>query len=686
MADELNELNPEAAGLEDVESRSDEASSTDSLAMLVEERFQKAKRARREKEQKWLTAYRNYKGEYGPEVQFSDAEKSRTFIKVTKTKVLAAYAQLCDVLFGGGKFPLTISATRMPMGISGLVHYDPLEKQDEGTASPYGFKGDGADLAPGATEKTLLLGAYEQQLEGKDVKEGPGRTDTSVEFNPAEYAAAKMQRKIYDQLEESNGSKVLRQAAFECCLYGTGILKGPTAYNKEYPKWDETGTYTPEERLVPKVGHTSVWDFYPDPDAMNMDDAGWAVEHHRLTRSGMRDLKKRPFFRAEVIEDVITGGENYVREDWESVVRDNTQATVERFSVKEYWGTMDVSDLETQDIDIPDSLKERDELSVNIWVSGGRVLRAVLNPFQPTRHVHCAIPFEIDPHSLFGVGLAENMEDTQSLMNGFMRLAIDNARLSGNMLIEIDETNLVPGQNTEIYPGKVFRRQSGAPGQAIFGTKFPNVANENLQLFDKARQLADESTGLPSFSHGQTGVSGIGRTSGGISMLMNAAASGMKNVVKNFDDYGLLPLGRGLFFFNMQFDFDEEIKGDLEVKARGTESFMANEVRSQRLLQFLQIGSNPAIAPWMKAQHIIREVAKSMELDPDEVTNDLQEAKAQAALQQQMGGPTAAPAKGQLGPMGEAGGGAAMGATPPAMPGEQGFSGNEQPQQPEGPM
>ena len=60
MAEEVNEeLNPETAGLEDVESRGDEVSSTDHLAMLVEERFQKAKRARQPKEQAWLKAYRN---------------------------------------------------------------------------------------------------------------------------------------------------------------------------------------------------------------------------------------------------------------------------------------------------------------------------------------------------------------------------------------------------------------------------------------------------------------------------------------------------------------------------------------------------------------------------------------------------------------------------------------------------
>ena len=76
-------------------------------------------------------------------------------------------------------------------------------------------------------------------------------------------------------------------------------------------------------------------------------------------------------------------------------------------------------------------------------------------------------------------------------------------------------------------------------------------------------------------------------------------------VIKNVDDYLLRPLGEGFFRFNMQFDYDSEIKGDLEVKARGTESLMANEVRSQRLLSFLQVASNPALAPFAKFQYVI---------------------------------------------------------------------------------
>ena len=158
-------------------------------------------------------------------------------------------------------------------------------------------------------------------------------------------------------------------------------------------------------------------------------------------------------------------------------------------------------------------------------------------------------------------------------------------------------------------------------------------------------------------------------------MLMGAAQGSIKSVVKNIDDYLLRPLGEGLFRFNMQFDFDPEIKGDLEVKARGTESLMANEVRSQRLTQFMQIAAQPSLAPFTKFQYIIREIAKSLELDPDKVTNNMDEAALQAEIMKgfQQEKPPAAPQEGQ--PSADP-----SGAVP--APGEQGFTGNEQQPQP----
>ena len=103
-------------------------------------------------------------------------------------------------------------------------------------------------------------------------------------------------------------------------------------------------------------------------------------------------------------------------------------------------------------IDIPKDMKDADQVSVNVWICNGQVLRLVLNPFTPSYLPYYAVPYEVNPYSFFGVGIAENMDDTQTLMNGFMRMAVDNAALSGNLIIEVDETNLVPGQDLSVYP------------------------------------------------------------------------------------------------------------------------------------------------------------------------------------------------------------------------------------------
>ncbi len=692
LGEEVHMEDAEVSFIEDKDKESLSDPSVGSIVGYIQKRFDKAETSRNGEEQRWIKAYRNYRGLYGPDVKFTSSEKSRVFVKVTKTKVLAAYGQIVEVLFGANKFPISIDPTTLPEGVSEAVHLeteDTAKKMQEQQAP----MGEPEQVQPGETLidfRDRLAGLKEKLSPVQDnLKEGEAESPTQITFHPAMIAAKKMEKKIHDQLEESNARKELRNTAFETALFGTGIMKGPFAVDKEYPNWSEEGEYTPIIKTMPKCSSVSIWNFYPDPDASNMDDAEFVIERHKMSRTQMRALKNRPFFRSNTIDTAISMGESYTKEWWEQAMEDDEQeAQSERFSVLEFWGYMDTEMLKDQNVDIPKDMKDADQVSVNVWICNGQVLRLVLNPFTPSYLPYYAVPYEVNPYSFFGVGIAENMDDTQTLMNGFMRMAVDNAALSGNLIIEVDETNLVPGQDLSVYPGKVFRRQGGAPGQALFGTKFPNVSNENMQLFDKARVLSDESTGFPSFAHGQTGVSGVGRTASGISMLMSAANGSIRNVVKNVDDYLLSPLGKAFFNFNMQFDFDNDIKGDLEVKAQGTESLMANEVRSQRLMQFLQITQNPALAPFSKMDYIIREIAKSMDLDPDKLVNSMADAKLQAELLKDFkaDNPDAQPAEGVQPPQGQgaptgvqdtsgAGGGNIGTGTAP-QPAEQGFSGN----------
>ena len=684
------------------------------LVGLIQNRYSDAETARIPHEHRWLTAYRNYRGLYDKRVKFRESEKSKVFVKITKTKVLASFGQLIDVVFGTGKFPIGVRETKIPEGVSEFAHLDtknptpsietsiPEEQEEEETDNPFdvGYVGDGKVLKPGATfsNGNFLLEEEASEL----LSEGTSPMPQEIEIKPAQMAARRMEKLIHDQIEESSGSSEIRNALLESALLGTGVVKGPFNFNKTLSRWDEgedgERTYAPVDVRVPRIEFVSVWDFFPDPAATNIEECEYVFHRHKLNRSQLRALRKMPYFDSDAIRECLMMGANYEEKYYDNQLRDDEgdkNYGADKYEVLEYWGIMDAEYLRQAEVDVPDSIDDLDEVQVNAWICNGKLLRIVVNPFTPHRLPYHSFPYERNPYSFFGIGVAENMDDAQQIMNGHARMAIDNLALAGSLVFDVDESALVGGQSMEIYPGKIFRRQAGMPGQAVHGLKFPNTSQENMMMFDKFRQLADEQTGIPSYSHGQTGVQSMTRTASGMSMLLGAASLNIKTVVKNLDDFLLKPLGEAYFQWNMQFmEGKLGIEGDLEINAMGTNSLMQKEVRSQRLTTFLQTAQNPAVAPFVKMSKLISELAYSLDLDPDEILNDPEEAAIMAQIigmqnvgqgtgeetitpgeqPNNMGGAQGTPEQPQeLGATGTGGGNIGTGNVP--LPGEDQFSG-----------
>ena len=675
------------------------------LAGYIKSKFEDAENGRRSHELKWLQSYKNFKGIYDSTTQYRDSERSKVFIKITKTKVLAAYGQIVDILFSNKKFPLVVEPTPMPEGVEEFAHMKTPLDEAEPPADPFGFEGDGRELAPGAmaASEPHKLGTYGKEFPDM-LAAGPAKMG-EPQLKPAQKMAMNMEKCIHDQLTDSNAVNVFRKAIFESALLGTGIVKGPLNFYKRVHNWQmnsDTGEkeYNPYEKVMPRIEYVSLWDFHPDPSATSIEDCEYIIQRHRMNRQQLRGLIKRPYFDASAIEECLAKGPNYEDKYYEDTIReDDTEPYYQenRYEVLEYWGVIDKKYADEVGMEGANEMSEFDQLQVNVWVCGGMVIRCVANPFTPARLPFQAFPFEIDPYQIWGVGVAENMEYSQKLMNGHYRMAIDNLALAGNLVFDVDEASLVPGQNMDIFPGKIFRRQSGVTGTAINGLKFPNTAPENIQMYQISRQLADEDTGIPSIMHGQTGVTGTGRTAAGLSMLMGSAGLAMKTVIKNIDDHLLKPLGESLFQWNMQFNDNlGEIKGDLEIKPRGVAAVMQKEVRTQRLTALLQTVSNPMLAPFIKIPNLIRELAIAQDIDPDTLVNDQNEAQLYAQMlkgmmadvQQRAGEDAVAPNQQQgmeqpsgvsqqpegTDSQGSGNGTIGVGATPTA--GETGFTGN----------
>ena len=655
------------------------------LVGAIESKYNLAKDYRTIHEDRWSTSYHNYRGKYFKDVHFGEHEKSRAFIKITKTKVVAAIGQIEDILFGSGEFPLEVRETPVPEGVPeyGQIGGQITPPTEEENPFDVGFEGDGKQLAPGATFGHL----FDTKSEAAAVPQGEITTGYNPNpkepvIQPAKRAAERMNKLIKDQLIESQATKALRAAIFEMCLLGTGIIKGPFTIHKNYDKWEDVEgirKYKPVSRKVPHIEYVPIWRFYPDPSALTLSDAEYVIQEHVLNRVQLRALGDRPHFDINEVALAIKDGPNYTDTALDNeVTSEDKQSTTGRtkYSVLEYWGIITGEEAKAAGLPIEEDLME---VQVNAWTCGSHLLRLVINPFRPYRIPYQVVPYEENPYSIFGVGVAENMEDSQSGMNGSIRMAVDNLALAGNLVFDIDESALVPGQDNTIYPGKKFVRNTGMPGQAIYGIKFPNTAPDNMTMFDRFRQLADESTGIPSYSHGYTGVTGMTRTASGMSMLMGAASQNIKTVIRNLDEYLLKPLGKGLFNWNMQFyEGDLQIEGDLEVHPLGSSSVMQKEVRSQRLLMFMQNGANQMLAPMIRWSTVLKEFAKTLDLDPREVIADPEEAMLYARIIGAMNiDPTAAKQLPGMDTGSTGNGGSTIGTGEIPMPGQEEFAQND---------
>ena len=261
-----------------------------------------------------------------------------------------------------------------------------------------------------------------------------------------------------------------------------------------------------------------------------------------------------------------------------------------------------------------------------------------MNPVMGYKIPYQIFPYERSPHQFWGTGVPRMMRDSQSTMNAATRIYLDNMALSSGPMLEVNSDLLAAGEDpTDIHPWRVFLREGG-DGAMPAVRFFQPIANANglTSIIDIFRRFADETTSLPSYTHGEQTKS-LNKTATGISMLMGAANVALKSTIKNLDDFLVRPMIESLFHFNMQYGTNEKSKGDLKVVARGSTALIQKEVQSQRLLQFMSLLGNPEDQMLVNRPQLLKQIAESMDIDPEAFMKSEEEinAEIQAAQQQQ---------------------------------------------------
>jgi hypothetical protein len=242
--------------------------------------------------------------------------------------------------------------------------------------------------------------------------------------------------------------------------------------------------------------------------------------------------------------------------------------------------------------------------------------------------------------SIFGYGVPTIMSDSQDALNSAWRAALDNAAYSVGPQVILSKDEIEPADGEWVFRAKkIWNRIKAAVPHAPAPIEFFNVPN-NVEaisgILTVAQVFIDMETGIPQPQQGEQGTHTT-QTVGGMAILQNAANIVFRRTVKNYDDGIIAPLMRRFFDWNMQFNPKAEIKGDMQIDARGTSVLLLKEIQATNLMLVVtQLMANPAIAPMIKAYPAIEKLFQAMMIKPSDVMleeKDYEKAMADAAAQ-----------------------------------------------------
>jgi hypothetical protein len=467
----------------------------------------------------------------------------------------------------------------------------------------------------------------------------------------AQTRADRMKQKIQDQFVQGGWEQAFNDFITDLVTFPAAFVKGPVVRRQRALGWkvDATGrtTVEPIERLAPEYERVDPFYIYPEPGISNINE-GYLFEYHPLSRMQLSDLIGVPGYDEDAIRKLleIGNGQSWINEDVE-LIKDEEERKfysymrpTDVYDALEFWGKVSGKMLREwgmSEEDVPDDAREYD---ANVWLVGNFVIKAVLNydplgekPYTKTSFIKC-------PGAFWGKGIPKIIEDLQAVCNAAARALVNNMGISSGPQVEVNVERLPPNEDiTTLAPWKIWQTINdpvGSSAPAIRFTQPESRAAELMGVYEKFSRLADDHSGIPAYVYGDLNVQGAGRTSSGLSMLMGAAGKGIRQVVMHIDADVVKPIVERQFIYNMRYDDDEAIKGDVQVIAKGSINLAVKETVNLRRIEFLNATANPIDLEIMGKKGratILREVAKGLQMTVEDVVPSRENAAYQDGIQ-----------------------------------------------------
>lgn len=563
-------------------------------------------------EQRMLSDLRQYKGLYEPNIASKlkqNKHGSDVFVKMTKSKTNFAEAQIMFMGMPNDERNWDIRSTPVPELVEGLNDNTPVEDPNQ----------------PGAQAT--------DDVTGQPITEGDLNAH---EITQAQDRAKRMRKEIDDQLIEAKYATHMRDVIHNAAMYGTGILKGPQVIARHRRAWiqnsDDSHTFSVKVDQRPFVQSVSPWHFFPDLSTNDPTELEDVFERHMMTKSQLRKLAKQPGFMTSQIRKVLEetepgpdNNENTLSAELQAISEIANMVDDKRYRVWEYHGPLAKEDLEAAKIKV-DLDDEMEDYHGVVWFCNGIVIKVAINMLDTNALPYYVLNWEPDESTVFGYGVPYALRDPQRIANAAWRMVLDNAGLSTGPQIFMRRKGIVPADGVwQLTPRKIWyvNDEITKVRDAVMPVDISGHFGELFSIYDKALEMAEQDSNLPKVTQGEH--SQARETFSGLALRTNIANLPQRRVIKNLDDHVIKPFVTNMYDYNMQFNENNDIKGDYEVLALGSDVLVTREIQAQILLQMMQFASDPIYGPWIKPADLLKQALKSNHIAPGEIIKTQEE-------------------------------------------------------------
>ena len=389
-----------------------------SLASHVRERWEEAKDAKRDVEERMVDNLTRRRGQYDSQklAQIRAFGGSEIFMGITSVKCRAACAWLRDTLMG-----------------TGLDRPWQLEHTPEPELPPEVTMGLQQALMQQVYQQTLLTGMAPDpavlQSQAQQMKE-----ETAARLREeAKRRIERMSTKIEDQLLEGGWSQAFSQFIDDLVTFPTAIVKGPVARNRKQLKWSGQDL-TPVETVGLEWERVDPFMIYPAPWASHLHE-GYLIERHRLTREALQAMIGVDGYDEAAIKTVLSDFESGGLNEWLWIDTERADAegkesdahdTDDLIDALQLWDSVQGSLLiewGVPEAEVPDPFMS---YPCEVWLVGGTVIRAVLNYDPLGRKPYYATSYEKVPGSFWGNSVVDLVKDPQDMVNASARALANN--------------------------------------------------------------------------------------------------------------------------------------------------------------------------------------------------------------------------------------------------------------------